>query len=41
MGAEVEAAMTKADKVETRPLQADHEQLAAETQEAHEADKSS
>ena len=41
IGAEVEAAMKKADKVETRQLQADHEQLAAEAQEADEADKSS
>ena len=39
IGAEVEAAMKKADKVETRQLQADHEQLAAEAQEADEADE--
>ena len=41
MGAEVEAAMKRATKVETRQLQADHEQLAAETQEAHESEQSS
>jgi uncharacterized membrane protein len=37
MGAEVEAAMKGADKVETRQLQADHEQLASDAEEAHAA----